>query len=368
IFIAPWISIVITPLVFILLTASLYTDMSLGFWLLDQAYFIAWWSLEKISQLPATLWWPEHALTLLDIVLAALGSLLLIAPRALGYAFLGGALVVMSLFSPRPKPFAARLDVLDVGQGLAVLIQTPQQAILFDTGASFSARFNAGTHLLTPYLINQGIHQVNIIISRDNAEHAGGLRGLKQFTWQALITGEPLAEYPQAQLCTADMQGDWDLIHWQVIAPLSGAEDYSRSCALKLTIGSRRIYLFGDISPTQQRALLISESMSDAYILLAPGQGAKNQHLPQLAQRLKPAFTVFSNAARNRYGHPHPKVVEDYQQQGSQVLLTSQLGAMRWEWADENAAPKLTTQWPKRWRYWYPHHSGGNLPQPAPSE
>jgi competence protein ComEC len=359
---------VVTPLVFIVLTASLYVDVHWGLWLLDQAYFIAWWSLEKINQLPATLWWPNRSLTLLDIAMAAIGSLLLLLPRALGFGFLGALLLLISLLLPRTKPFAARLDVLDVGQGLAVLIQTPKQAILFDTGASFSPRFNAGTHLLTPYLISQGIHNVNIVISRDNAEHAGGLRGLKLFSWQTIISGEPLAEYPQARFCTTSMQGNWDLIHWQVIAPVAAAEDFSRSCALKLVIGDKSIYLFGDISPTQQRALLNDESMANAYILLAPGQGAKNQHLPQLAQRLKPTYTVFSNATRNRYAHPHPKVVADYRQQGSQVLLTAQLGAMRWQWDSATASPTLTTQWPKRQTYWYPHHNGGNLPQPPPSE
>lgn len=353
--IAPWISLVVTPLVFILLTASLYLDVSWGFWLLDQAYFIAWWTLEKISQLPATLWWPQHSLTGLDIVIAAVASILLLLPRALGFGYLGALMLVLSLCLPRAKNPAARIDVLDVGQGLAVLIQTQQQAILFDTGASFSARFNAGSHILTPYLMNQGIHNLKIFISRDNAEHAGGLRGLKQFNWQELITAEPLAEYPQAQVCTAGMVGNWDFIHWQVIAPPAGAEDYSRSCALKLTIGNRRIYLFGDIAPSQQRALLAAQPCC-AYILLAPGQGAKNQHLPALAERLKPTFTVFSNAARNPYQHPHRQVVQDYAEQGSQVLLTAQLGALSWQWASEHATPRLVTQWPARQRYWYPHH------------
>lgn len=368
ILIAPWISIVITPLVFILLTASLTLDASLGFSLLDKAYFIAWWSLEKISQLPATLWWPEHSLTTLDIMLAVVASLLLLLPRSLGFGYLGLILMSLSLLYPRSTNTAASIEVLDVGQGLAVLIKTPQHAILFDTGPSFSARFNAGTHILTPYLIARGIHSLQVIISRDNAEHAGGLRGLKQFTWQQLITAEPLAEYPNALPCTAGTQGNWDFIHWQIIAPLADTEDYSRSCALKLTIGNRSIYLFGDISLPQQRALLKQENTCCAYILLAPGQGAKNQHLSALAEHLKPEYTVFSNAARNRYQHPHADVIKAYQTQGSQLLLTAQLGALRWDWAHENAEPIFTSQWPSQQHYWYPQHSAGNLPPQQPSE
>jgi competence protein ComEC len=357
IIIAPWISVVITPLVFILLSLSLAVDTAVGFIALDKAYFIAWWSLEKISLLPATLWWPSHALTLWDYVLASLASLLLLLPRCLGFFYLGAVLMWLALLCPRQKNTGAELRVFDAGQGLAVLIKTTHHTVLFDTGPSFSSRFNAGTHILSPYLIAQGIHDIDIFISRDNAEHAGGLRGLKQFNWGTLTTGEPLAEHPNAQLCHQGLHGQWDFIQWEVIAPVSGIEDYSRSCALKLTIGSRSIYLFGDISSAQQRALLKQIADYSAYIVLAPGQGAKNQHVKALAEQLKPRYVVFSNGVHNRYHHPHTSAVTTYQQLGTQSLVTAQLGALQWYWPNEDAEPQLTTQWPLQQKYWYPIHA-----------
>jgi competence protein ComEC len=361
IIVAPWISIVITPLVFLLLAASVFGDVRVGFFALDHAYFIAWWTLEKISQLPATLWWPDHALNWRDYLLAVLASLLMLLPRSLGFFYLGIILMWLSLFCPRQKMDSASIEILDVGQGLAVVIQTAHHTVLFDAGPSFSARFDAGTHILTPYLMAKGVKDIDIFISRDSAEHAGGLRGLKRFNWGTLTTGEPLAEYPSARLCEPGLQGDWDFVHWQVIAPVTGSEDYSRSCAIKLTIGARSIYLFGDISVAQQRALINQEQNCCAYIVLAPGQGAKNQHLPRLAQQLKPTYVVFSNAAHNRYQHPNSSALQTYQQLGSQPLLTAQLGALRWYWPSQQAQPQFSSLWPQQRYYWYPSHSAGNL-------
>lgn len=361
--VAPWIAIVITPLVFILLALSPLMDVSLGFLGLDYAYLIAWWLLEHISHLPATLWWPCHSLTWLDYTLAAIATLLLILPRSLGFFNLGLILMSICLFVPRHKNNFAAVHLLDVGQGLAVLIQTAHHTVLFDTGPSFSARFDAGTHILSPYLMQLGVHDIDIIISRDNAEHAGGLRGLKQFNWLALSSGEPLAQYPAVQLCQQSIQGNWDFVHWEMIAPVAGYEDYSRSCAIKLTIGPRSVYLFGDISTAQQREILKKENNCCAYIVLTPGQGAKNQHLAKMAEQLKPTYAVFSNGAHNRYHHPHQSALESYQQAGATTLITAQTGALKWYWKDADTEPRLTSQWPNRQRYWYPRHGSGNLPE-----
>lgn len=364
---APWIGFIITPLVFLFLGVGLLIDTSYAFIILDDMYFILWCSLEKLSQIPISLWWPSFNLGLVDIVLACSGTLLVLLPRCLGFYYLGYILLGLGLLAPRLQANSTFIEVLDVGQGLAVLIKTPDHTILFDTGPKVSARFDAGTHIISPHLLSLGVHKLEVWISRDNAEHAGGLNGLKQFQWTQLITAEPLAEYPNYQFCQAGASGHWDYVHWQVLAPPVGFEDYSRSCALKLVIGSRNIYLFGDISTAQQQVLL-QEQTNSAYLLVAPGQGAKNQHLAAMAQHLKPKFVVFSNGHRNRYNHPHPDALAAYRQVNSQILITARDGAMRWEWPAPQAEPKFSSQWPARQRYWYQNHSAGNLNKNSASD
>jgi len=51
---------------------------------------------------------------------------------------------------PEKKEFWFAL--LDVGQGLAAVVQTQNHTLVYDTGAKFSDYFNAGQAVVIPYL------------------------------------------------------------------------------------------------------------------------------------------------------------------------------------------------------------------------
>lgn len=46
----------------------------------------------------------------------------------------------------------ARIEVLDVGQGLAVVIRTKDHVLLYDTGPYYSGVADAGDRVIVPYL------------------------------------------------------------------------------------------------------------------------------------------------------------------------------------------------------------------------
>ena len=96
--------------------------------------------LDYLSRLPAAVW-QQHAPPLWAVIAGVLGVLWLLAPRgvpgrALGLVWLLPLFLVVPLVPPAG---AFRIVVLDVGQGLAVLVQTHAHTLLYDTGPRFNA-------------------------------------------------------------------------------------------------------------------------------------------------------------------------------------------------------------------------------------
>src|SRR5690625_5856236 len=71
------------------------------------------------------------------------------------------------------------MDVLDVGQGLAVVIQTRDHAFVYDVGRRSSPLHDEGQRTVLPHLQALGIKQVEgIIISHADLDHIGWLRSV----------------------------------------------------------------------------------------------------------------------------------------------------------------------------------------------
>ena len=79
---------------------------------------------------------------------------LLLAPRGFPARWVGLVLFLPLFFlpPPRPPPGLARVVLLDVGQGLALHVQTTRHDLIFDTGPAFSADANSGNRIILPYL------------------------------------------------------------------------------------------------------------------------------------------------------------------------------------------------------------------------
>ena len=69
-----------------------------------------------------------------------------------------------------------QLSVLDIGHGLAVVIEKNNQVFLYDVGASYPSGFNMADAAILPYLKHQGYQAIDgVIISHNDNDHAGGL-------------------------------------------------------------------------------------------------------------------------------------------------------------------------------------------------
>ena len=141
------------------------------------------WFLHWLNELPQPVW-QQHIPPLWTIPVAIIGVVWLLLPGSLGLGFFSGfparwlgIIALLPLFlvlPPKPQHGALWLTILDVGQGLAVVAQTQNHTLLFDSGPPLGDS-DSGERIIMPFLRAQGIHKLDtMIISHADADHSGG--------------------------------------------------------------------------------------------------------------------------------------------------------------------------------------------------
>lgn len=252
------------------------------------------------------------------------------------------------------------LTQFDVGQGSALLISTHNYQLLYDTGPNFSAVLNAANAMIEPYLIRAGIQAIDtIVLSHGDNDHAGGAAYIDQH-WQVgkwILGGSANTLTLQASTlsCAAGQQWQQNGVHFSILHPdvsqqstLSQANENDQSCVLRvksdynqakaktkieeqLRLAPAQVLLTGDISRKVEQQLAATHNIR-AELLLVPHHGSISSSSPQLLAAVKPDFALASMAFRNRYRHPHPKVVERYLNREIPLYRSDQLGAMQFRY------------------------------------
>ena len=146
---------------------------ALGGWCVDQL----WPALEWAARLPAAVIHP--AMPSLGIsILLVIGALAALAPLPWSLRLSTVLLLPLLFANPaRRVPGDFTLTILDVGQGLAVVVQTQSHALLFDAGPRFRNGRSAGELAVVPYLHEVGVRALDlIVVSHADSDHAGGIR------------------------------------------------------------------------------------------------------------------------------------------------------------------------------------------------
>jgi competence protein ComEC len=276
------------------------------------------------TQLPAV--WIPAGPPLAALLLALFGVILLIAPRGLPLRALG-VLCLVALFVPRQlaPESGIELTALDVGQGLAVVVQTPQHTLLFDAGPAFEDGFDAGESVVVPFLLGRGIRKLDLLmLSHGDNDHAGGVPAVRKLLHVAreigTRTGEP---------CREGLSWAWDGVRFEVLHPDAGSwSDNDSSCVLKIE-GSFSILLPGDIEAAAERRLLaVHGARLQSDVVLAPHHGSKTSSTSEFVQTVKPQIVIYSAGWKNHFRHPRPEVVERYEEIGARQFVTGNLGAL----------------------------------------
>jgi competence protein ComEC len=280
--------------------------------------------------------------------------LLLIAPLVLGKRRRLPALLLLMLafclcFAPQLPADELELTMLDVGQGEAMLIVTPQgRTVLLDGGGhSFDGGYDAdiGPYLLLPYLKSRGIDRIDIIISSHaHADHYSGLISVLE----QLPVGEfwyaPAAETAQTRLLAAAAdngakivvleQGmdftDAEGLRWQVWGPQEYTADNAASLILSLSYGAVDMLLTGDAEEAVEQYLLTTYGAQglDCDLLKAGHHGSQTSSSEELLKALTPTYVTISCGKGNPYGHPMQQVLDRIAAVGARACRTDREGSL----------------------------------------
>ncbi|MCU7797305.1 MAG: DNA internalization-related competence protein ComEC/Rec2 [Candidatus Thiodiazotropha sp. (ex Myrtea spinifera)] len=332
----PWFAIVLVPASLMGLPLLVIPGLA-GHWyamvgfLMEYTFIFLQWLAEsplamiQLAHLPQWIW-----------LIALLGGLLLLMPVGIPGRSLGILMIfpVLLIEPERPAQGEIRFTLMDVGQGLACVIETTDHLLVYDTGPAYASGFNAAESAVLPYLASRNLNKIDrLIVSNNDQDHAGGLSAIVGAVEVGeILSGEPL-DIETTRKCQAGETWSWNGVVFSLLHPTS--EDQftranDRSCVLRISNGTWTLLLPGDIEAEAERRLVkrYGEGLK-AQIVVAPHHGSKSSSGNAFVSAVDPEWVLFSTGYRNRYGFPKPEIVARWRTMGAEVLDSAEEGAMQ---------------------------------------
>lgn len=360
----PLVSLIVTPMA---LVGSLL-PLPLAAWVLGTAHLLVQWLalfLTWLNEMPLAVW-AAPAPAFWIFVLALIGTGWLLAPRGWPARWLGliGWLPLLLNVPTHPAPGRMWVTAFDVGQGMALLVETERHRLLYDTGPFYSTASDGGNRVILPYLKARGIRALDtMVVSHSDTDHAGGALSILdeiKVDWvtSSLAPGSPIVRAaPRHVRCEAGQSWWWDQIHFEMLHPLAanyanGSEKSNAlGCTLKISLGTQSILLPADIGAKQEaRLLATAPDKLRATVLLAPHHGSGTSSSPAFLAAVQPEIALFQVGYRNRYHHPKPEIFERYGEFGIRRLRSDQSGAITLRFGPTLEATEYRSE---HQRYWY---------------
>lgn len=294
----------------------------------------------------------------LSVVL--LPALWVLLPRGWPGRWIAVLAVIALVLNRPPAPDHACVDahVLDVGQALAVVVQSKEHTLVFDTGASYRGGGSAAAQVVLPFLRYRGIAAIDwLVVSHADNDHAGGVpKLLEEIEVRHIFAGEdlPLVGHNILSCETGD---HWaaDGIEYRFLHPgpghsLSGNDS---SCVLTISAGRHRFILTGDIEAAGERSVLAGLPFETVSVVLIPHHGSLTSSSPEFVDRLRPGLAVASTGYANRWGFPKERVIKRWEGAGAVVLDTASSGAVSFRLCERGGVSRLREERLRQRRFWY---------------
>jgi competence protein ComEC len=307
---------------------------------------------------PVPSWWAFCA--------AAIGTLWWLAPRGwpLRWAGVAGWLPLLTTLPTHPQTGQFDVIAFDVGQGMALLVETAGHRLLYDTGPAYAPDADGANRVLLPYLKARGIGALDaVIISHSDTDHSGGALSLLAAMPVGWVSSSLPPEHRIVRAasthrrCIAGQRWDWDGVHFEMLHPTAVSytsdkwKPNARSCTLKISAAGQSILLPGDIEATSEIELVNRiPGQLRSTVLLAPHHGSGTSSTEGFLDAVAPSLALFQVGYRNRYRHPKPEVFARYAEHGIDRVRTDVAGAITLQFARDLT---LSTYRSSHARYWY---------------
>ena len=289
------------------------------------ADFSVVWLMRALEALPHG-WWAFHdagtlALLLWGGLIIWRGALLYAAP--VSCAAVIAALLVWRW--PHDEP-GWHIDMLDVGQGLSVVIRQGREAMLYDTGPAWE-NGNAGARHIIPWLTRQGLRLKTVVLSHRHLDHSGGLQAIRR-RWPEVPIRSATLETDHLP-CARGVRWRWGILDIEALWPpaRSAVSNNNDSCVLRVDDGVTRLLLMGDLEAPAERQLVALEKRGlRADIIQVPHHGSRTSSTPLLLRNVGGRIAIASMARYNAWRMPVNSVLENYRRAGFAWYDTAQLG------------------------------------------
>lgn len=238
---------------------------------------------------------------------------------------------------------ALRVDVLDVGQGDAILITTPDQAhILVDAGPDQSVLTELG-EVLPPAFRSLDL----VVLTHPHLDHLAGLIPVMQRfdVGAVLLSGSAYNSEAYSYFLNQvqDFEGpvyfanaDTDFkigdVNLDVLYPFhnEAGQEFENanngSLVIKVAWEDSSILLTGDAEQEVEAELLEASVDLEAEVLKAGHHGSDSSSTPEFLEAVAAEWMLISCGEGNSYGHPHQVTLDKAAALGMQVLRTDTEG------------------------------------------
>lgn len=256
-----------------------------------------------------------------------------------------------------PKRLAVHF--IDVGQGDAILIQTPGgQTVLIDAGE------NGNEQRVIDYIKKYGDDTIEYVVAtHPHSDHIGALDGvIGAFTVENVIMprlGRDITPTTAAygNLLTAVKKSGAKTIAAKpgytfplgkgictVLSPSEQSDNLNNmSVVLRLDWGKTSFLFMGDAETAVEKQLLNGPYAGYLHVnvLKLGHHGSSTSSSARFLNAVSPRYSVISCGVGNDFGHPHRETIQKLEKMDTKVLRTDEMGSIR-IYSD---GAKLTTEY-----------------------
>lgn len=248
-------------------------------------------------------------------------------------------LIIITLLSSCDKTPQLAIHVIDVGQGDAILIQTPSKKNILIDGGDENA-----DHMVKSYLRKKWVKSIDLMIAtHPDSDHIGGLDNVVDaFDIKSIYmpkkTSDSESYINLIKSCknkNLDIQylnrDDYlnieDKLSLQVLSPSNiNDENNLASIVFYMKYKDNEFILTGDSEKENEQEILNTYDINDVDFLKVAHHGSNTSSSPEFISKISPDISVISCGYKNQYGHPHKETLNTLYQNDSAVYRTDKIG------------------------------------------
>ncbi|MBS4202834.1 DNA internalization-related competence protein ComEC/Rec2 [Lederbergia citrea] len=303
---------------------------------------------------------------------------LLLKERGKSLPYAAMPLFLILLFQVLAVNFSPKGEVIfiDVGQGDSILIKLPYNrgTYLIDTGGQISFPiedwqkrknpFHVGEDIVLPLLKSKGISKLDkVILTHSDMDHMGAAQELleeisikeiiiSKNSWQKPLMSEFITSAKQLGIMIREEKAGtgWENKSgkFHFIFPFGDEyKDNNSSLVLYGVFGGMKWLFTGDVEKEGEGEMIKAYNKFHVNVLKVGHHGSKSSTRTEFLEAVTPEYAIISAGKNNRYGHPHPEVMDALQKKKINIFQTSEEGAVHYIFSKKGGTFKTILQYDK---------------------